>query len=311
MNLRPLKTFLAVARFGSFAAASQNIGLTLAAISIQMKSLEEQMKVALFDRSARKVVLTRAGRLLVPRATELLRLYENIAQNLDERQLGGTLAVGAIPPTFSGLLPDALLHLRESHPGVTVHVSTGVSSELMYKVESGELDLAIVGEPPHRLHGGLVWHKVSDEPLVLLVPAAGHAKQSLSDVLTDHAFISITRTSWTGQLIHHLLRRYRLRVRESMELDSIEAITGMVARGFGVSILPLAPAGWNLDDRVSVMPLARPKVARKIGVLYKTGNERQSLIAAMQDSLLSIQPDVVVHRPTIALGRPGRPGASR
>lgn len=304
MNIRSLKTFLAVARYGSYAAASQNIGLTQAAISIQMKGLEEDMKVQLFDRSARKVVLTRAGRLLVPRAAELLRLYENIAQNLDEQQLGGTLAVGAIPPTFSGLLPDALLRLRDSHPGITVHVSTGVSSELTHKVERGELDVAIVGPPPHRLHGGMAWSKVSDEPLVLLAPAP-FTKQPLPEVLSSHPFISITRTSWTGQLIHNLLRQYRLRVRESMELDSIETIAGMVARGFGVSILPLTPARWSLDERVAVMPLARPRVTREIGVVYKMGNERQPLIDALQDGLLAVPKDAVVAQPAITLSRKG------
>lgn len=95
------------------------------------------------------------------RAQELVHLYQNMSNGLNDRQLGGVLALGAIPPTFAGLLPEALLLLRQSHPGIVVHVSTGVSSELLSKVEHGELDAAIVSQPPFKLPHNMSWKTVA------------------------------------------------------------------------------------------------------------------------------------------------------
>ncbi|HEY9278889.1 MAG TPA: LysR family transcriptional regulator [Eoetvoesiella sp.] len=300
MSIRSLKTFIAVARHGSFAAAANDIGLTQAAVSIQMKALEEDLRVQLFDRSARKVVLNTAGRALVQRAQELVRLYENMASNLDGQQLGGLLALGAIPPTFSELLPEALLVLRQDHPGIAVHVSTGISSELTRKVEQGELDAAIVGQPPHRLDHHISWHPIVAEPLLLLTPASSK-EDGLAATLASHPFISITRSSWTGQLIHALLRRHRLQINETMELDSLEIITSMVARGFGVSILPLMPSRWALDERVRVALLTDPPVTREIGLIHRNVHDREQLVAALRKSLLAVPKEPAVDIRKIAI----------
>lgn len=112
MSIGWYKTFIAVARYGSFAAAAQQIGLTQAAISIQMSSLEDKLRFKLFDRSARSTALNAAGRALASRAQDLVNLYSNMGNGVDEMQLGGVLALGAIPPTFAQLLPDALLRQR-------------------------------------------------------------------------------------------------------------------------------------------------------------------------------------------------------
>jgi DNA-binding transcriptional LysR family regulator len=289
MSIRWFKTFITVARHGSFAAAAQQIGLTQAAVGGQMTALEEKLRVKLFDRSARTTVLNTAGRELAARAQQLVDLYDNIGVGLDERQLGGVLALGAIHHTFARLLPDALMLLRESHPGIIVHVCNGVSNELMHKVEQGELDAAVVSQPPFRLGKNLGWHTLVAEPLALVTPANTRLT-GLAETLANNPFIGISHNSWTGQLTRSLFRRHRLKVNEVMELNSLEAIAAMVARGFGISILPLSGYVWALEKRVKVRLLNEPEFVREIGLIHRQDQAHPALVSAMRDSLLATIP---------------------
>ncbi len=252
-----------------------------------MSALEGELGLQLFDRSARTVVLNSNGRALVPRATELLRLYDAMPFGVDKDEIGGALALGAIPPTFERLLPDALLRMRQRNPRVAVRVATGVSSDLVRRVERGELDAAIVAEPPFKLARGLVWHPIVAEPLVLLVSSRTQVT-TLADVLQRSTFIGISRQSWTGQLVHAMLRRHRLAVQETMELDSLETICAMVARGFGVSIMPLAPSQWGRNRRLRVYRLVNPAVERQIGLVHRFRSGLEALEGVLLQSLLQV-----------------------
>lgn len=296
MSIRKFRTFVAVARYGSFVAAAREIGLTQAAVSVQMSALESELELQLFDRSARTVVLNSQGRALLPRAAELLRLYDTMPFGAGKDEIGGALALGAIPPTFERLLPDALLRMRQRNPRVAVRVATGVSSDLVGRVERGELDAAIVAEPPFKLSRGLVWHPIVAEPLVLLVSSRTKVT-TLASVLQQSTFIGISRQSWTGQLVHAMLRRHRLAVHEAMELDSLDTICAMVARGFGVSIMPLAPSQWGRNRRVHVYRLVNPATDRQIGLVHRFRSGLEALEGVLLQSLLQVPQDRV-HKST-------------
>jgi len=147
MSLRALRSFLAVARHGSFAAAAGALGITQSAVSLQMRSLEGELRSTLFDRSRRTPTLTAAGRALLPRAGEIVARYDILASALAGGDLAGTLQLGAVPTVQSGVLPDALLALRDQHPDIQVRVVAGLSAELAQQVERGTLDAACVSEP--------------------------------------------------------------------------------------------------------------------------------------------------------------------
>ena len=285
MSIRNLRTFVAVARHGTFAAAAREIGLTQAAISIQMRALEEELKIRLFDRSARAVVLNTAGRGLLGRAQEIIALYDGLGAAASADDPGGMLNVGAIPPTFAKLLPDALLRLRRSFPRIDVRVVNGVSRELTAKVEEGELDAALVAEPPAKLGRNLAWHPLLREPLVLLAASRAHVT-SLRALLAQTAFIRVNRLSWTGRLVDATLRGHGIKVNDVMELDSLETIREMVARGFGVSILPLHESRWSDDPRVKAWPLVQPTTYRTVGLVERRQEGRGQLVAALKQCLL-------------------------
>jgi DNA-binding transcriptional LysR family regulator len=157
MSLRALRTLVAIAQHGSFARAAEAVCLTQSAVSLHVRTLEEDFKATLFDRSRRVPVLTDAGQRAVEQAREVLALYDGIAAELGESgELAGRLRIGAIQTALAGTLPAALAALRRSHPRLRVQVSSGMSAELAIRIDAGELDAAVTTEPVKPYPTGLV-----------------------------------------------------------------------------------------------------------------------------------------------------------
>lgn len=134
-SLRTLKTFLAVARHGSFAAAGAEIGLSAAAVGLQMRALEENLKQQLFDRGGRSVVLNTAGRRAIAQIEELVTRYEELIGGNGSDSLSGTVVMGALVSTLMGAFADALWTLKRENPGLEVKLFAGQSSDFTNRVE--------------------------------------------------------------------------------------------------------------------------------------------------------------------------------
>src|SRR5512133_3513606 len=119
-SIRVLKTFLSVARHGSFAAAGAEVGLSAPAVGLQMRALEEDLGHALFDRAGRSIVLNTQGRLAIPHVAELVKRYE---------ALSGAVVVGALVSSLMGAFADALWALKRDHPQLEVKLFAGLSSD--------------------------------------------------------------------------------------------------------------------------------------------------------------------------------------
>ena len=114
--IRELRTLVAVAREGSFAAAGNKVGLTQAAVSAQMQRLEGELGYALFDREGRSARLNRRGQQTLLRAQELIWLYANLGHSADAPAAAAPIAIGAIASAQRTLLPDALAAFYREHP---------------------------------------------------------------------------------------------------------------------------------------------------------------------------------------------------
>lgn len=284
MSIRAFKTFLAVVKYGTFAGAAKHIGLTQAAISLQIKGLEEELKTRLFDRSSRSVVLNTTGRSLIAKATEVVALYEDIKVTSSNEEFAGRLNVGAVATTFAKLLPETLLRLKRAHPRIEVRIISGPSDLLAIKVESGELDAALVSDPPSALPSTLAWHPIAKEPLALIAPAEVK-RSSARELLAKLPYIRVTRHSWTGRLIDDVLRRNHIAVNDTMELDSLQAAAEMVGSGLGVSILPLYKGKWQNDPRLRIWILDKPHIGRTIGLIERQAHTRTTITAALLQCL--------------------------
>lgn len=286
-SIRTLQTFLAAARLGSFAAAGQEVGLTAAAVGLQMRALETELGLPLFDRSARAVVLNTEGRLRVPAVKELLDRWQQLQARPDGDEIGGTVVMGALVSALMGAFADALWTLKRRYPSLEVTLFAGQSADFMSRVERGELDAAVVTQPPVRLPATLVWTPLYREPMVLIVPSRPHfaLPATPQQMLAQCPFMRFDRRTWTGHLVNEALAQCRASdVVEGMELNSIEAIVELVRQGFGISIVPrLANLHWHRDKSLRVVPLPALKVERHVGLLERRSHGRERFTLALKD----------------------------
>lgn len=284
-SIRMFKTFLAVAKYGTFAAAGKEIGLTPAAVGLQIRALEEELNQVLFDRGPRSVVLNTAGRKAVPQVEELLVRYEALA-NSDSGELSGRVMMGALVSTLMGSFADALWTLKREHPRLRVQLFVGLSSDFAYKVEHGELDAAIVTKPPRPLASNLLWTPLYHEPMVMVVPRRPHFELPPEplDALRQAPFIRFDRDTWTGMLVKEVLAQAGVTsTHDELELNSVEAMIEIVRQGFGVSIVPqLANVQWEKDEALRVIHVPGVTTARNVGLLERTSHSRMAFTEALK-----------------------------
>jgi DNA-binding transcriptional LysR family regulator len=284
-SIRTMKTFLAVAKHGTFAAAGKEIGLTAAAVGLQVRALEEDLNQVLFDRGPRSVVLNTAGRKAVPQVEELLASYEALASSDDSDALSGKVVMGALVSALMGAFADALLSLKQEHPKLQIQLFSGMSSDFAHQVERGELDAAVMTQPPRALPAGLLWTRLYTEPMVMIVPRRPHfaLPEDPLDALRRAPFIRFDRRTWTGDLVKDVLKQCGVTGRDEMELNSVEATVEIVRQGFGVSIVPkLANIAWEKDRALQVIELPGVTVERRVGLLERTRHNRMRFTGALK-----------------------------
>lgn len=283
-SIRVLRTFIAVATEGSFAAAANRVALTQAAVGQQMRALEADLRRPLFERQGKSVMLNDAGRELLPGVRQLVSLYERMLASAPSGEpMSGTVHLGAIVSALRPLI-QATLALKARHSALELHVSAAKSMELIARVESGELDAAIAVREPGAAQRGLAWTPLYAEPMVLLAARAVQ-EAPLRTLLQRHPFIRFDRTQHTGQLVERSLKKLKARPQEFVELNAIESIVELVRSGLGVAIVPLLrDARWQSDARLRVIDIPQAEV-RRISLVQRRESANAAVVAALARQL--------------------------
>ena len=284
-SIRLMRTFVAVAAEGSFAAAASRVALTQAAVGQQMRALEAELKRPLFERQGKSVVLNEAGRALVPQVRRLLGLYEQmLLQAAAPDAMAGTVHLGAVVSAVRPLI-QATLRLKARHAALDLHVSAAKSIELITRVQAGELDAAVaVREPGVGKH--LAWTPLYGEPMVLLVPRKLDEANPRT-ILQRQPFLRFDPTQHTGQLVDRTLKRLRVKPMELLELNSLESIADLVRSGLGVAVVPLLrDARWASDGKVRVIEIPRAE-ERQMALVQRRESSKAAIVAAVAGELLA------------------------
>ena len=284
MAIRELRTFLAVAEGGTFAAASRVVGRTQSAITVQMKALEEEFGTILFDRSRRPPRLSSIGRAFLPHAIETVAAYDRLFQVIAGTAVEGHLRLGVVPSVITGLMPRALTAMRARYPALHVELAMGLSKDLVGRIQRGSLDAVVVSD--FRLtNADLRWAPFMREPLVLIAPPDAPQNRVAEELIVSHPFIRYSRQAWVGQLIDDFLKRRNIRVRETMALDTLEAIRTMVHHGLGVSVVPLRAGDEASDLPVRTFRFVGPVSQRVIGVVQREEHAKAAQVDVLLDVL--------------------------
>ncbi|NWC57674.1 MULTISPECIES: LysR family transcriptional regulator [Pseudomonas] len=286
-TIRFLKTFIAVAQYGSFAAAADRVSLTNAAVGQQMRALEDEIRRPLFDRSQRQIKLNREGLLLLPKAKKLVDDYAAMVAGDDtDLTMEGDVTIGGITSAM-GLLANCLVRLKEVYPKVSVTLVTARSDELAHRVLTGELDAALLIEATRQDFKGLSWTRLYEEPLVLLVSAThSQGTDDAIELLRTQPFIRYDRTTAVGRKVERFFRREAIEPKQILELNSIIGIAELVRQRVGIAIIPLLRNfDWQHDPQLRVLALPGAVEQRTVGILEQgskshiTGEVRNFLMA--------------------------------
>ena len=285
MSISLLKTLIAISEQGSFSKAADHVHVSHAAVGQQMKRLEELLNTTLFDRSNRTPKLNLLGKALIPKARVVVLSYETLLDDLTgDADLFGELTLGAVPSAIRGLVPLSIKALMLIYPKLKVRVVPGLSVDLQTLIESGALDAAIISEPI-RVESNVNWQPFVQEELILLT-----SKEVVGDdpikLMEQMPYIHHTRRGAVGKLVEDYLKRNRITVHYSMEMESLESLTSMVSHNLGISIVPNACVPDPIFSELKKITLPSEPGCRVLGMLTRSDCAKTHLVKRLLQQII-------------------------
>lgn len=242
ITFRQLRVFAEVARHSNMARAAEALHLTPPAVSMQIKEVERQVGVPLFDRHGRTVSLSSAGEYFLVHARRLLAALKDADDAMARfcKLESGLLNVGLVS-TAQYFVPHLLTRFRTEHPGIELRLRVGTNrSELVTMLQRGEVDLAIMGRPPSEMATRA--EPFAAHPHVFIArpghPILAHGVPPVS-ALAGFPMIVREPASGTRSLMDRFFQDHHLQPSIAMEMSSNEAIKQAVMAGMGLSFLSL------------------------------------------------------------------------
>ncbi|MDR3538576.1 MAG: LysR family transcriptional regulator [Acetobacteraceae bacterium] len=288
MDLKQLEHFVTVAAEQNFTRAAVRLHIVQSGLSASIRSLEEELGVALFIRTTRRVDLTTTGRAFLVEARRVLAAAKDARHVVDELKglHRGILSIGMI----QGLSPlldvaDVLGRFRTARPNVEIRVVSGGSLSLIEGVRTGDLDLAFtqfVGSLPP---GVTAW-MLACEPLVAACapwhPLAGKQNIAPRD-LVEETFVDLHPDWGTRQLIDQAFAQSRLSRRIGFEVSDLTTQLDLVAHGLGIALVPQAVIAHRNRGQVphalGTAELAEPEICWELGVVFAHDEQRHAVSA--------------------------------
>jgi DNA-binding transcriptional LysR family regulator len=305
VTLRQIRVFSAVARNLSFTRAARELHLTQPAVSQQVKLLEQDIGLPLFEHIGRKVQLAPAGVELLSYANRALELLREAAESLAAMRglKRGALKLGAVS-TAKYFTPSLLSAFSLSYPEVTVKFTVGNRGEIVEQLAANEVDLVIMGRPPRELDTIAV--PFAKHPLVIIAPPdhpLARRRRIRLRQLAAQQFILREEGSGTRASMEHIFREQGLTYRASMEMSSNETIKQAVMAGMGVSLISTHTIGLELaTGKLAVLDVVGLPLVRDWYAIHLREKHLAPIAAAFRAFLLAQGADII-HK---AVGEPPR-----
>jgi DNA-binding transcriptional LysR family regulator len=241
MDLDRLKLFLRIVELGSMSAAARAVHLTQPALSRSLRQLEEEMDADLFDRRGRHLVLTAAGRALVPRARALLDASERVRVEVSRsaERAYFDVRLGTVDSVATFLMPHLVEPLHEAFPDLVIKFSTGRTAALLARARQGEIDIIVVAHssPPPDVHATrIARYDLHYYGLASRFPDLPGARAAAD--LQRFSLVEIEPAPGTVPVTPDETRSYAV-------ASNVASVKALVMAGFGVGQLPsfmLSPA---------------------------------------------------------------------
>jgi LysR family hydrogen peroxide-inducible transcriptional activator len=267
MEIHQLTYFVAVAETGSFSRAAERCNIAQPSLSQQIQKLELELGEPLFDRLTRRVVLTDAGRNLLPRAASILAELQDIKHSMNQvtDSSSGMLTVGFIPTIAPFVLPRVIKRFSHEFPQARLAVHEDLTEVLVRELVDGKLDVGITSTP---IHNKLIrTQELLTEPLLvasskehdIITRAEIHVKE-----LDDFPFIALSEMHCLGEQVQSFCYQQHLELKIVCHTSQLTTVQNCVAMGLGVSLVPKALAINDISQQVVYRSLSDALPQRKI-----------------------------------------------
>jgi LysR family hydrogen peroxide-inducible transcriptional activator len=298
LNLRDLQYALALEEHGHFSRAAEACDVSQPTLSGQIRKLEDELGVQLFERAERRIRVTAAGAAVLAHARQAVGAVDELVRTAEAGRdpMRGTLRLGIITTLAPYLLPTLLPAAQRHLSAMPLAISEEQTERLLARVHAGELDAAILAtEHPDE---GLATNELFDEPLWLALPAdhALAAQERIDPAQIDPAELLLLTDG-------HCLRDQTLdlcsrsidsrRGKSDLRATSLETLRNLVEAGYGVTVLPELALGTAraMGARIVVRPFRDTGVCRRIRLVYRPHSPRRAALSALAGVLCAAIPE--------------------
>ena len=294
LTLKQLRYFCALAELKQFSKAADHCAISQAALSIQMKQLEESLGLALLERGPKSVSLTSHGRAFLSKAKHVLAGVDDIKdwQNASSAKPMGELRLGIIPTIAPYFLPQALTALRQAGVSTNFHVRETITQRLVSDLLEARLDLAIVALPLEEPR--LETLALFDEELVLARPLSEAAapKPSLES-LTDMRLLLLEEGNCLRDNALTFCDLNHVALQGMLEGSTLATLTKLVQAGMGVTLLPQMAVEEEAGDlAVHISRFSEPAPYRTIGLAWRKRSPLDQDYRSLAEVLIKAKPQI-------------------
>ena len=293
LEIRHLRYFLAVAEAGSFSRAADRLGISQPAISQQMRDLETGLRVSLFQRRGKRILLTSAGLIFQEHARAILRQLENFLEELNREpgQLRGTLHLGVVPVLNVALVPHLLGLFAADHPGISLTVEEISSTDIETALEEGRMDIGLGFVTRHSPN--LRYERLCTDEFALIVseahPWSNRRLIRLSE-LHQQRLLQLPDSFVMRRMTDEICRNHQVRPQTVAEIDAIETLLRSLAPLKAAALMPRIALRETKGLKLKAIRLQGKKLALEIGLLRLSDSAANSVVGAFTQLAQAIVP---------------------
>jgi LysR family hydrogen peroxide-inducible transcriptional activator len=287
MNIRDLRYFVILAETKHFGEAAKRCFVSQPTLSMQIKKLEEELGVALFERTNKQVFLTDHGQSLLPTAKKILLLVSELKESALylNNPFAGELRLGAIPTVAPYLLPIIMPVLKQHFPQLKIWLVEEQTKNLIDKLENGELDAAIMAEP---IEGSFAFQCLYKEDFYFACakahPLAQHHRISTSDLASQQLLLLEEGHCLRDQAmaVCHMAHANDI---ADFTATSLETLRLMVQSGMGVTLLPGLSVVTHASDLLKYIPFEEPVPSRTLSLFWRSSSPKELCLQAIAEKI--------------------------
>jgi DNA-binding transcriptional LysR family regulator len=289
VSLRQLRVFETVARLSSFTRAAEELHLTQPAVSMQVRQLEDEVGLPLFEKLGKQISLTEAGRELFHYSRSIDRSLQEMEEVVESLKgvNRGRLSV-AVASTVNYFAPRLLAAFHQRYPGIGLRLDVTNRERLVHQLQANTVDMVLMGQPPDGVN--VESEAFMDNPLVVVAPPEHPlaAEERVGLVrLAEEVFVMREPGSGTRQAMERFFAEQSIGIRHGMQMTRNEAIKQAVRAGLGLSVVSLHTVELELEtNRLVILNVEGFPLERQWHLVYRSGRRLSPAARAFRQFVL-------------------------